>query len=121
MITIAGWITCFFAVFHVFFYWIFNWGKTLAMLDPVNRGIMLTFSWSCSVLLFAFAYQMLFHKEELASTKLGRAVLLGYSAFWVFRIVAEFMFFEFAGVSSIVIILLCAIVAICMIVPALRK
>lgn len=121
LISISGWITLLFAVFHIFFYWMFDWESSLATLDTVNRGIMLTFSWSCTILLFGMAYQLLFHKNELIATSLGRVVLISYSAFWSFRVIAEFLFFGFSGVGSTVIILLCSIVAICMIIPALRN
>ncbi len=120
LIGISGWIALIFAVFHIFFYWMFDWESSLATLDTVNRGIMLTFSWSCTILLFAMAYQLLFHKNELITTPLGRVVLISYSAFWSFRVIAEFLFFGFSGLGSAAIVLLCAIEAICMIIPALR-
>lgn len=81
-----------FAVFHMAFWKLFRWPQTLAGTTVANRAIvqilnlrLIYIALGIAVLCFAFT-------DELRTTALGRAVLLGMSLFWVGRTIEQFVF-----------------------------
>jgi len=60
----------------------------------------------------AITYFSFRHPVELANTALGKSLLLVFSIFYLIRIVSQFIFFGYQGVSSLVIVLLCLIPAL---------
>ena len=78
-------LTLFCAVSHAFFPLMFDWKTTLAGLNSVDRGIMYTFAYCLTLLLFGMGYIAFFRREELISTRLGRTVLITFALFWFFH------------------------------------
>ena len=81
-------------VFHAFFWRIFRWREDLASLTSLNRAVMQVLN-LCLMFAFAiFAYVSFFHTAELLGTRLGRAMLVLISAFWLLRACQQFIFFR---------------------------
>lgn len=91
-IYLAGLHSLGFALFHVAFWKLFRWRQTLRSATVADRAIiqilnlrLIYVAAGVAVLCFCFA-------NELHSTPLGRAVLLGMSLFWVGRTIEQFVF-----------------------------
>lgn len=109
LLRVAGSISLLFAIFHMLFFKIFNWAETLACLDKSNWAIFQTLNLGGIMMVVMIAYFSLFKANDLISNRLSLPLLVFFSLFYLIRIVAEFLFFGFSGVESIVIILLCLI------------
>jgi hypothetical protein len=117
-LVIAGVISLLFSIFHASFPWMFNWQETLACLNRTNRAILQTFNLGGILMVGAATFFSLRYPKELVSTTLGRPILIVFALFYLIRLVAEFVFFGYEGVSSIVIIILCSIPALAYILAA---
>jgi len=108
-IRIAGVIGLLFTAFHLYFYVLFKWQQSLACLNKTNWSIFMTYHVASIFFVGTITYFSLFHPTELITTKLGRSLLVVFSIFYLIRLAAEFLFFGFNGVSSLVIVILCLI------------
>jgi ABC-type amino acid transport system permease subunit len=82
---------------------------------------MLTFNIVANILLLYFTVVLLRYSKQLLQNAVGKSVLLLVSVFYIVRIFAEFYFWGFRGVPSTVIIVLCAIPAVCCMVPLFKS
>jgi len=94
LLAVGGIYNLLFAVFHLLFWWIFDWKNDLASLTPINRAIMqvinlcLTFVFSIfGVLSLAYPFQML-------QAGLGRTLTSMIAAFWFLRAIEQVIFFK---------------------------
>lgn len=80
------------AVFHVLFWKLFRWKEQLGKLSLPNRAIMQILNIRL-IYIFLFIAAICFaFTEELHTTHLGRAVLIGMSLFWLGRTIEQFIF-----------------------------
>ena len=105
-IIIGGYYNLGFALFHIFFWKIFNWEKQLRLLDNVNKGIMQILNICLTLVFFLFAYLSFFTTEELISTEIGKSILLFVSLFWFIRALAQIYFFGLKNRISLIMFLL---------------
>ncbi len=92
MIFLCGIYSLGFAIFHLYFWKIFDWKNDLIHLQPHNRAIMQIANIRLIYFfLFVSAVCLIFPKE-LISTKLGNFFLAGMSLFWIGRTVEQFIF-----------------------------
>jgi len=117
----AGFVTILFSVFHLFFYWMFNWQTSLKCLDLNNWAIFHTFNIIMDVMFVLFAVLSLFFSTKLITETTGKIWLLFMSSVYVVRIICEFVLWGFNWVQSPVIILLCVIPAVLYTIPALSN
>lgn len=110
LIKVSGYVSLLLFIFHVFFYWMFNWQHSLACLNQLNYGIMLTFHIICSAFIFTMAVASLKYTEKLTEPGLGKLLSLYFAFFYLFRIVAEFLYFSSStNLESTIIVVFCAI------------
>jgi hypothetical protein len=84
-----------FAVFHTFFWKIFDWKNDLRNNSIANRAIIQIAN-LCLIYLFLFiAFVCFAFANELLNTKLGNAFLIGISIFWFLRTVEQFIFLPY--------------------------
>jgi hypothetical protein len=121
LIRIAGALSVLFTLFHTGFYWMFKWSQDLAVLQPVNRAILLTLNVVVILLLVYSVIMSLGYPRQLIQTQVGKSLLLFFSSFYLVRIVCEFIYFGFRMPSSLMIITICLIPAICFGLPVLFK
>lgn len=92
IIYLCGFFSLGFAIFHLFFWKIFNWNKELQKVSKHNRGIFQILNIRLIYLLLFTAAVCFFCTEELYTTRLGKAFLLGWSVFWLGRTIEQFIF-----------------------------
>ena len=119
-IKMAGTITGLFFVFHLFFYWLFDWKNTLAYLNNEHHALMLCYNIIFIGVFAMMTFISLFRTVELYKTGIGIVFLIFSSMLYWFRIIAEFTFFGIKdALVSVIIIALCAIPAILYATPLL--
>lgn len=95
-----------FAVFHLFFWRLFNWKKDLATLTYINRAVMQILNLCLTFVFVVVAYISIFHSHELAATNLGKVILVSISAFWFLRLIEQIIFFGIKKRLSIILTIL---------------
>jgi hypothetical protein len=89
-----------FAVFHLFFWKLFRWREELPKLAPLNRQIVQVLNISLVVGFLGVAYISLGYAGALAGTAAGKATCFAIAAFWLARLVQQFMFFDMKRPAS---------------------
>jgi hypothetical protein len=121
LIRIAGVISILFTLFHAGFYWIFKWSQTLSVMNPIDKGILLTFNLISILLLLYSVVLSLGFARQLIETIVGKSLLLFFTIIYVVRIYSEVAYFGFRIPGSIMIISVCLIPAICFSLPVFLK
>lgn len=80
-----------FALFHLAFWTLFKWPRTLATTTLPNRAIVQIANVQLVWVFLLVAVLCLLYPRELAGTPLGRAFLLGMSGFWALRLATQFV------------------------------
>jgi hypothetical protein len=78
-----------FALFHLAFWRLFGWPRSLERTSVANRAIVQVANLQLVWVFAGIGLLCLLHPGALASTPLGRAVLAGMSAFWLIRLAAQ--------------------------------
>jgi len=121
LIRIAGMVSILFTLFHAGFYWIFKWSQTLTVMNPTDRGILLTFNLIGVLLLLYSVVMSLGYTRQMVETSTGKSLLLFFTAFYLVRIFSEFAYFGFRSPSSVIILAMCLLPAICFSLPVFMK
>ncbi|MGQ0834805.1 MAG: hypothetical protein ACT4O5_07770 [Gammaproteobacteria bacterium] len=93
LIVAAGSFNLAFAIFHLFFWRLFNWQQELARLGMANRGIMQVLNLCMTYVFAVTAAVFLLFPGEIAGTELGRFLLVASAGLWLFRAILQPMFF----------------------------
>ena len=80
-----------FALFHLAFWTLFKWPRTLATTTLPNRAIVQIANVQLVWVFLVVAVLCLLYSHELASTPLGCALLFGMSGFWMLRLATQFV------------------------------
>lgn len=83
-----------FALFHLFFWRIFNWKAESKKMNYANRGILQILNLRLIYIFHFLAFICFFFPNELIETTLGKAFLVGFSLFWAGRTIEQFIFFK---------------------------
>lgn len=92
-IYIGGAIHLLAAVFHLFFWRLFNWPEELAKLSPLNARVVPVLNISLIVGFLGAAYVSVSFAGDLVGTALGRGVSFALALFWLARLIQQFIFF----------------------------
>lgn len=95
-----------FAVFHLFFWWLFGWKKDLASLTFINRAVMQILNLCLTFVFIAVAYISLFYPTELVTTNLGQVISVLISIFWFLRTTEQIFFFGLKKRLSVILTIL---------------
>jgi hypothetical protein len=121
LIRIGGAINIIFLLFHLTFYWIFDWKNTLACLNLDNWAIYHTFNVISDFLFLMFIIVSFVQTDKLITEVNGRRILFFISFFYTIRIACEFILWGYKGMSSVVIILVCLAPIVLYGLPLLRR
>ncbi len=80
-----------FALFHLAFWTLFKWPRTLATTTLPSRAIVQIANVQLVWVFLLVAVLCLLHPQALVSTPLGRALLWGMSGFWTLRLATQFV------------------------------
>ena len=92
IILICGIYSLAFGIFHIAFWNLFKWNSELKKLNFPNGGIMQILNVQIIYYFLFVAFICFVFPNELVSTKLGNAFLLGCSLFWFIRTIQQFIF-----------------------------
>ncbi len=113
------------AVFHLFFWKLFDWPAGLACLSVENRGMIQVFNVITILILLFFSAVSIFCIDQLRKSGLGSIVLSTVALFWLIRAAAEIILCgDIGNILSLVIILICLAVSsfyLMPLIPACRK
>lgn len=98
-----------FFVFHLFFWKLLDWKNELAKLKPINGGVMQILNLRLIYVFLLMSMTCFFFPDELASTQLGKFLLLGFFLFWFGRLIEQFIFLRMK--SKVLTILTAAFIA----------
>lgn len=101
LIIAGGIYTIILIIFHLLFWQVFKWPRTLRSLNPVNKATMQVLNISITFLFFIIAYISFAHTYELISTQLGRTLLILLSGLWIFRAVQQVLFYRLKHLASV--------------------
>lgn len=101
LVVAGGVYTVSLIVFHILFWHIFKWPKTLETLNSVNRSTMQVLNISITFIFFIFAYISFAHTSELLNTPLGNALLVLISCLWLFRAILQLVFYKLKHPASV--------------------
>lgn len=108
-----------FAIFHLFFWKLFDWKKDLASLTPANRSIMQILN-LCLIFMFGvMSYVSLFLPQEMLATNLGKSLLVAFALFWFLRALEQIVVFESKSRLSAVSTLIFLVGGIIYVLPAM--
>ncbi len=109
-----------FAVFHVFFWKLFQWKEDLASLNPLNRAVMQVLNLCLTFAFLIFAYVSFFHTSEMLASGLGRSLLALIAIFWFLRAIQQMVFFARDKIESIAFFVVFLVGGALYTVPLLR-
>ena len=104
-VMLGGLFNLAFALFHMLFWKVFRWKRTLAGLNRINRAVMQILNLCLTFVFLIFAYLLIVHSGELLLTSLGRSLLMLISVFWFLRAVEQVVFFGLRSKLSVAFLL----------------
>ncbi len=116
-IYIGGIFNLGFAVFHLFFWRIFDWKDDLKTIRYVNRALMQILNLSLTLIFFIFAYISFAYAIDLLLSRVGQTILISISLFWFLRAFMQFAFFGLKTKTSVIFFVLFLIGGIIYIYP----
>jgi hypothetical protein len=109
-----------FAAFHLAFWRLFDWPRTLASTTVANRAILPIANVQLIWVFVGVGLLCLAYPDELAGTALGRALLAGMSGFWILRTLTQLVWLRVNRPLVHVLTALFVIGAILFAAPLLR-
>jgi hypothetical protein len=106
-----------FAVFHIFFWKIFNWHKDLKKVSRATSAITQILNVQLICLFLFVAALCFFFSKELSGTPLGLFMLITFSIFWFVRLVQQFIFLRINHIMVHTLTVLFALGVIIFILP----
>ncbi len=79
---------------------VFNWKKTLAPLDELQRSLPYILSRLLVLLYLGFAYLSFLQTEALLGSDIGRSILIFISVYWTVRTVMQIQFAGLFGKAN---------------------
>lgn len=121
LIYAAGVYSIGFALFHCYFWKLFNWRKDLKNLSTVNKAIIQILNLRLIYVFFGIGIVCFVFPLELLSSKLGNIFLLGISLFWIGRTIEQFIFLKIKSRFVHVLTLLFIVGALLFAAPVILK
>ena len=81
-----------FALFHLAFWKLFDWPQALRRTNTATRAVVQILNLRLIYVFFGVAALCFFLPHDLLDTRLGHALLVGMSLFWVGRAIEQFVF-----------------------------
>ena len=106
LVTIGGFNFLLFGLYHISFWFFPEWKSELIKLNEPIGNMVQMLNIGLSVFLLAFGFIMLFYRREILSSKLGRALLIVFSLFWLARLIGEFAFSGGSIILGVILFLL---------------
>lgn len=92
-----------FAVFHLGFWRMFGWPRSLRPAGDLNVAVTQVMNLALVVVFTGVGLVSLLYPSELITTPLGRAVCMMIAAFWTVRAIAQPLFFKLQNPATLVL------------------
>ncbi len=110
ILVITGGVFCIvLALFHLTFWELFNWETELEKLSAENSNIMQMLNIVISVIFISYGVILIFFRNEILNTRLGKAILASLSVCFLIRFILGFVLSKHEGLFS-VFLLICTLV-----------
>jgi len=119
LVQIGGAINFLFVVFHLSFWKLFDWPRSLALSSPVNRTVVQVLNIHAAYVLAVFGFLSFAFPDEMGATKMGRSVGMAIAAFWLLRGVNQAVFDGVSAGGSWAIMAVCLGVATLYLIPSM--
>lgn len=106
LLYIGGFFNLGFAIFHLFFWNIFDWRNDLKSIRYVNRAILQILNLCLVIIFLIFAYISFAYPIDLLVTRIGHSLLVSISLFWFSRAFMQIAFFGLKNKISILLFVL---------------
>lgn len=106
LLYIGGFFNLGFAIFHLFFWNIFDWRNDLKSIRYVNRAILQILNLCLIIIFFIFAYISFAYPIDLLVTRIGHSLLVSISLFWFLRAFMQIAFFGLKNKISVLLFVL---------------
>lgn len=116
---ICGFYNLILAVFHIFFWSVFKWKKTLTKGTKTNAVVTQIMNIQLIYLFLFMAVVYLVYPNELINSRIGSVLIFGYAGFWIIRFAQQFIFLKIKGSFVITLTVLFLIGAIIHTLPIL--
>ena len=115
----GGILNALFAVFHLALPSLAQWQNTLRTISTDSQAVMYTLNLAAALTLLVFAYVSVFHRRDLLTTNLGKALAISIALFWLVRAVAEILYFRIGVDGSWVGVLIFGAIGAVYLIPLL--
>jgi len=109
-----------FALFHLAFWRLFGWPRSLEGTTRPNRAILPIANVQLVWVFLCVGTACLLYPDELTGTPLGRAMLGGMSLFWLIRLIGQFVWLRIDHRMVHALSVLFALGAVLFALPLLR-
>lgn len=92
LIIVGGIIFIIMGLFHLAFYFLFDWKNQLNNLSQINSNILQMLNYGTALVLFSLGFILIRFRDDIKNSKLGKALLIFASLFYFTRLVMEFVF-----------------------------
>lgn len=106
---LGGVLNTLLGIFHLLFWYIFDWPNTIMCLSFENRGILEVLNIHVAITILFFGYVSLFQTKKLLEEKFGRIFIFFIAFFYFIRLINEFIFWPLNSatiVSTIILLIL---------------
>jgi len=93
-ISVIGMLLIGLALVHAVFPTYFDWAKELRSLSLINRQLMYVHTFFIALVVLLMGILCLTSQKELAESTLGKKIALGFSLFWICRLLAQFFWYS---------------------------
>ena len=121
LLLIGGVLNLLLAIFHLFFWKMFEWPQALMGLSLDNRAILQVANIHLILVLLLFAWISISFRNDLAESRLGKTVLVGISGFYGLRCINEILFWDMGTMESQVIMAVCLLIGAVYLFPLIRQ
>lgn len=117
LLLIGGILNLLFSLLHLTLSRALNWNETLSCLTPDNRATIYILNAHLAFTCLVFAYLSLFHRKDLLTTGIGRAVTAAIGLFYVLRAVNQAAYYGLSAPGTLFGVILFLLVSLFYVVP----
>jgi len=121
LLIIGGILNLFFSLLHLTLSKALNWNETLSCLTPDNQATVYILNAHLAFTCLVFAYLSLFHRKDLLTTGIGRAVTAAIGLFYVLRAINQVVYYGLSAPGTLFGVVVFLLVSLFYVVPTLSK
>jgi len=121
LLLIGGILNLFFSLLHLTLSKALNWNETLSCLTPDNQATVYILNAHLAFTCLVFAYLSFFHRKDLLTTGIGRAVTAAIGLFYVLRAINQVVYYGLSAPGTLFGVVVFLLVSLFYVVPTLSK